>query len=205
MNLRFKLVTTIATVCILATVLVVSVFAISEPQVSVSGNVSFAADQVYAKVLLYKANEPVTDKNNIVYVDTGSVISFDNTDTEDIEKTENIDLDKLTDTKNVTGYKIEIVDDSEDVMVGVKIASLILPQVEAGYSQFTTVKAYINSEEYIAGTTDLNSFTSNAGEKIIVEIIITVDTSNDIPESINDLFPDTLDGYLQCVLARVNY
>lgn len=201
MNLRFKLITTIASVCILVSVLVVTVFAISQPRISVTGDVSFNAEKVYAQVWLYKASNSVSSKNHINYIRTGATIEFNGGDEE--TDTQSIDLDNLTDTNFVTGFKFEIVDTStSDDELGVKISSLTLPQIAQAYTQFIDIEAYINDVKYESGVTDLNSIVANGSSVISVEVVITLTKNNQTPDKINDIFAEGDNGNLSCVLTR---
>lgn len=107
MKRKFKLLTSVASLCLAVALMAFGVYAAARPTVSITGTVTFQAKNVFADVEVYKyvgASKIEADGDGWTKVE--DTISFDNTD--NAGKTVNIGELGLDDTNLVAQYKIVV-------------------------------------------------------------------------------------------------
>ena len=129
MKRKFKLLTSVASLCLAVALMAFGVYAAATPKVTISGTVSFNATNVFATVTVY-AGTGAESGWDIV-----QTLTYDATQGEDAP-TVQIPADKLklTDTITTCGYKVVIRNDfTGDALLNIEIADTA-PSPAEGWS-----------------------------------------------------------------------
>ena len=107
MKRKFKLLTSVASLCLAVALMAFGVYAATQPKVSITGSVTFKANNVFADVEVYKyVGASAIEANGEGWTRVGNTLSFNNTDYTD--KTAAIGEMALNDTNLVAQYKIVV-------------------------------------------------------------------------------------------------
>ena len=104
MKRKFKLLTSVASLCLAVALMAFGVYAAATPKVTITGTVTFQAENVFATVTVYKyvgTSETVADWGSPV-----KTITFNNTNNTD--DSVNLGALALNDTNLYAGYKIVV-------------------------------------------------------------------------------------------------
>ena len=202
MKLRFKLITTIVSICIMSALLFVGVYAATTPEVNLQGTVSFDANETYATVDVQNATASATSKANLsfesIYTNT-----FNEDSTSDTFEKE-VTLPTIDNDNVFSGYRVIIGDGSEDENVAVGIESLVLPKLDSAHNGYATLTVYLND----TALNDSNISAQIAGAvasdttTIVIDVVIQITNVDAAPASIENLF-DASNSKLDITLQRV--
>jgi len=107
MKRKFKLLTSVASLCLAVALMAFGVYAAAKPTVLITGSVTFQAENVFADVEVYKyVGASKIEAAGEGWIKVGDTISFDNTDNNG--KPAAIGELSLDDTKLVAQYKIVV-------------------------------------------------------------------------------------------------
>lgn len=165
MKRKFKLITSVASLCLAVALMAFGVYAATAPSVTVNGSVSFAASNVLAS---YKAEQAEAAATLGEYVEKGKG-SFTTT-TSDVDGAVTIALDelKLDDVKVTASYKFTITSDfAADSAAKVVVKVTAPAEVNAG--------GITEHVEYSKEAAASGNYELAGGENLVVTYTITVD------------------------------
>ena len=205
MKLRYKLITTIASLCIMVTMLLFGVFAAVMPTLSVSGRVNFVSNSVFADIDIQNANSSAPTRAQLAFTSLYTT-TFDQDDPEDTEYSQTIEMPKMDSTNVFSGYRIIITDKTlTNALSGVGIESITMPKLNTSYTNFATLTVYVNdvalTEENVTQT--LESAVANDAVKITIDVVLEISNLSNAPKKVYNLF-DTSNADLTVTLKRVN-
>lgn len=127
MKRKFKLITSVASLCLAIALMAFGVYAASAPKLTVSGTVSFNAENVYATVTIQKGKGTTLDGITLTDVDVTKGVWGAGTSNENAQATANVD--ETLDDRNVA-YKY-VVTIKNDFKENVSIKGTFGTQVPA--------------------------------------------------------------------------
>lgn len=113
MKRKFKLLTSVASLCLAVALMAFGVYAATQPKVTITGSVTFQANNVFASVEVYKyVGASAIAADGTGWTKVGETLSFNNKDNTD--KTAAIGEMALNDTNLVAQYKIVVKNNFSD-------------------------------------------------------------------------------------------
>lgn len=165
MKRKFKLITSIASLCLAVALMGVGVFAATAPKVTVSGNVSFTASNVLAVVTGYKAEPAAT------YTEAGTATATINYEVSTADaQTLGFGAFAYTDTNVVGGYRINVKNNfAAGSTATVKVKTAAIPA--------TTVSGFTITVQYEGTAWDGSEKVLNAQADADIIVTVTVDAA----------------------------
>lgn len=173
MKRKFKLITSVASLCLAVALMAFGVYAATAPSVTVNGTVSFSATNVYATVAVAKKDgQPEAGFDAAAWTPVDTETKFDGSTT-DANKDASYDVAlTLTDANVKAGYKVTVTSDhgaSSEVGVKVKVSQI----VKLDKPGYTYTVSYKRGAEAEVTSVDVDTeVVLNGGET--VEFVITV-------------------------------
>ena len=170
MSLKAKLVSVISAFVLILTVAIVSVWAVSQANVTMGGTVGFKADNVYAKVsATITGMEPKPTLPTLIFSEGADASSET-----DVKKWSNLDL-----LFNSSATPIEILVTVENLSTERWLLVDIIEGLDNGKSDNINKEVKKENSDYTLGETHtLNPSTGDGTSKVEFTITLTVDNSN---------------------------
>lgn len=173
MKRKFKLITSVASLCLAVALMAFGVYAASKPTVTINGTVSFSAEKVMADVTVTKGS--AADEAALTYAADGIKLGAVAGNVANLTAADNANKEfndvnvELNDTTTVAGIKVVIKNTfATGSKSTVKITAATLPSTtEAGVT--VSIK---NGEAAWDGTTEI---VLNAQQEATITIIVKVD------------------------------
>jgi hypothetical protein len=204
MKRKFKLITSVASLCLAIALMAFGVYAAAKPTVTVTGSVTFTATHVYADIYADVADAAVASGCALAFDYTGVAASELRNEETSSKDYGTLTMPAINDMNVRSAYQVKIKDasTSESVGVGLESVKLTTGEVPAGAS----VKLYINADglntgdgvEYTSGTAiNAQPIKANGNSLIYITVVVEVD-----PVAAADTF--TLAPALEIVLNRAD-
>lgn len=172
MKRKFKLITSVASLCLAIALMAFGVYAAANPTVTVTGSVTFSATHVYADVYADVADAAVAKDGALTFDYQGvDATQFRNeaTSTKDYGT---LTMPAINDMNVKSAYQVRIVDKASSAKVGVKLDSVTLTADLTG-KEGAHVELYISNSASELGT----AVTYTSGTEIKDNTTIANDTT----------------------------
>ena len=179
MKRKFKLLTSVASLCLAIALMVGGVFAATNPKLTVSGTVSFSAVNVFATVSAKETLPGGSESSLGEYVYEAGTASKDTADNFQLNKDGGEDAGKVAlDDVNVTyTYNVTITSDFDTTSKATVIVNITnLPELPAGQVDGAYSLSIVASGDYDTAPTEAAAaYTLKGGESVTLTVTFTVD------------------------------
>lgn len=174
MKRKFKLITSVASLCLAIALMAFGVYAASAPKLTVSGTVSFNAENVYATVTIQKGKGATLDDITLTDVTVTKGVWTTGTSNDDAKAEANVD-ETLDDQNVAYKYVVTIKNDfKENVSIKGTFGTQV-PALTADTKGAELVATVAGGSEGNGAVAAAGTFTIAAGETATITVTLVID------------------------------